>query len=596
MSHRPTAQVMTAGLLLMVGGLRPATASTAPEKGTPVPAHARVSIELDQKEYFLGENVLLHFCIENTGKEPFEIDLGGDYRGASRHLRFDVEVIDEAGKLCDDPDPSGFCLGGLGGSVTVEPGKTHYESIPLLRYRRIENPGVYKIQASHDLGWTETPDRKRPVAETTVTFKRPTEGEARKLVDAMFSPARRYSSPGGKSSPYPDFSVLRDPVYLPILLERAKEKPEQALEGTGSIAAPEATEALIRLARDEDGEFALSAAQTLDSRLPDPQLNGELPGRNPFLNDRLEARRWLVKQSWRPRLADDVAELARKFLARKDQEGVEVGGFMLQCVGRSEDLPHLTRALDQEIAAAAKLPPEEGVYPRPRGACRELLRAAQAIGARGIKEPLETDTAGQAVVFLCAIGASDKFRPEGWETRYARLMQHETAYVREVALDNLPAPAPDSMFKLLPGLITDKDVDVQIAACHVAEKTKRRELKEPVLKALAAAREEWLFNAASNAAHALDADWEQIEILVSRLDEEGMTKLCLSYLVSAVVEDAGSRSGPSDKWTAEDSKACKARWAKFLQEHGKELKTGRRFKRDDPAITPDLLPTMKLGL
>src|SRR5262249_6009971 len=157
--------------------------------------------------------------------------------------------------------------------------------------------------------------------------------------------------------------------------------------------------------------------------------------------------------------AGDVAELARKFLERADREGVECGGFMLQCVGRSEDLPYLIRALDREIAAVAKRPFEEHEYPRPRGACRELLRAAQSIASRGLKEPPETDTAGQAVVFLCAVGASDTFRPEGWETRYARLMRHETAYVREVALANLPLPAPGPLLKLVPELITDKDVD-----------------------------------------------------------------------------------------------------------------------------------------
>jgi hypothetical protein len=44
------------------------------------------------------------------------------------------------------------------------------------------------------------------------------------------------------------------------------------------------------------------------------------------------------------------------------------------------------------------------------------------------------------------------------------------------------------------------------------------------------------------------------------------------------------------------AKACKGRWVKFLQEHGQQLKAGRRFLRDDPAITPDLFPTMKLGI
>jgi hypothetical protein len=67
-------------------------------------------------------------------------------------------------------------------------------------------------------------------------------------------------------------------------------------------------------------------------------------------------------------------------------------------------------------------------------------------------------------------------------------------------------------------------------------------------------------------------------------------------LVDTVIEYDGGRSLASDKWTAEDAKACKARWVRFLQEHGKELKAGERFERDDPAITPDLYPTMELGL
>jgi hypothetical protein len=56
----------------------------------PVPIGAKVTLELDRPEYFLGENVLVHFILKNTSDEPFEADLGGDYRGATRHLRFQV--------------------------------------------------------------------------------------------------------------------------------------------------------------------------------------------------------------------------------------------------------------------------------------------------------------------------------------------------------------------------------------------------------------------------------------------------------------------------------------------------------------------------
>ncbi len=130
MSHPAISMMVSASLLLLVGGFQSPVGTTAKGKDMPVPAGARVSIELDKNEYFLGENVLLHFCIENSGKEPFQIDLGGDYRGASRHLRFNVKALDAAGKLCDDPDPSGFCMGGLSHSPTVEPGQKRYRVDP----------------------------------------------------------------------------------------------------------------------------------------------------------------------------------------------------------------------------------------------------------------------------------------------------------------------------------------------------------------------------------------------------------------------------------------------------------------------------------
>src|SRR6266404_2023662 len=55
-----------------------------------VPASAKITLELDKPEYFLGENILLHFVVENVGEEPFSINLGGDYRGSHRSLRFRI--------------------------------------------------------------------------------------------------------------------------------------------------------------------------------------------------------------------------------------------------------------------------------------------------------------------------------------------------------------------------------------------------------------------------------------------------------------------------------------------------------------------------
>jgi len=53
----------------------------------PVPEGAKVTLEFDRQEYFIGENVLIHFIVKNVGKRPFVVDQGGDY-SEHRQVRF----------------------------------------------------------------------------------------------------------------------------------------------------------------------------------------------------------------------------------------------------------------------------------------------------------------------------------------------------------------------------------------------------------------------------------------------------------------------------------------------------------------------------
>src|SRR4051794_34729244 len=77
--------------------------SWSENNSTPRPAGAEIALETDRTEYWIGENVLVHFVVKNTGAEPFAISTGGDYRGAPRHLRFQVTAVDEQGREAEDP-------------------------------------------------------------------------------------------------------------------------------------------------------------------------------------------------------------------------------------------------------------------------------------------------------------------------------------------------------------------------------------------------------------------------------------------------------------------------------------------------------------
>ena len=150
----------------------------------PVPEGAAVALVFDRQEYFLGENILVHFVIENTGGVPFSSHWGGDSRGSSRPLRFKVTATDETGRVAEDPDPFPMCFGGFGGQHTLKPGEKFITTLALMRYCQIDKPGVYTIRATHDFGWKEG-ERKRPVGEAKITLRMPDATQAEGVVAQM---------------------------------------------------------------------------------------------------------------------------------------------------------------------------------------------------------------------------------------------------------------------------------------------------------------------------------------------------------------------------------------------------------------------------
>ncbi len=218
----------------------------------------KLTAEFDHDRYFLGENVLVHFTLENRGTSPLELDSGGDYRGAPRSLRFKVIAIGPDGSICPDPFPDARSEGGLGGSGLLKQGQKFYSSLPLMRYCQINAPGKYRISVSHDFGWNIPTDRL-PVATAEVTFVMPTKAEARKVVENMSKlQLHPITISGSRSGDYQDFSALQSPIYLPFLEALAEKeataRPDEeeedttskqaeysALTGIASIAAPEAT-------------------------------------------------------------------------------------------------------------------------------------------------------------------------------------------------------------------------------------------------------------------------------------------------------------------------------------------------------------------
>ncbi|NVM57720.1 MAG: HEAT repeat domain-containing protein, partial [Desulfobacterales bacterium] len=244
---------------------------------------ARVELVLDKQEYFLGENILLHYGVTNQGMEPFRVNAGGDYRGAPRHLRFKVVATDAEGKLVEDPYPSIMCMGGLSSGKTLQPGETWWQSLPLMRYCDFHRPGVYKLKVYHDLGWEgfdywnnieanvlPQDPHIAPVAETMIKLVMPSKKQAQQVVKHMLTlPRNRDASVGERHREYEDFVAARYPVYLPIVSKLAKRGYEYGLDSIGAMATPEATWMLIQLLSSKHDNISSKAMKLLLKRLPE---------------------------------------------------------------------------------------------------------------------------------------------------------------------------------------------------------------------------------------------------------------------------------------------------------------------------------------
>lgn len=561
----------------------PVKGSEVAEPDATVPEGARVRLEVDRAEVFLGENVLVHFILENAGARPFTMSFGGDYRGSSRALRFTVTAVDAAGQAAEDPDPSPVNFGGFGGTRTLKPGERFIASLPLMRYRQIERPGRYTIRASHDFGWKEGP-RPRPVGELALTFRQPSAADAERVIARMEKlPTDCSVRVGEKAGDYADFGCLLQPVYLGPLVRRIKAGAASALDGLERIPTPEATAALIELAGSSDAQTARAAARSLVRRLPlepPPGAGGAQFG--DAVRQRLAAR------SFTPAQVPAVRLLAGRLLAGKARPELALGAAMLQSVGVKADAPLVLAALERalEPMVEARHDPKDNILDLPEP-LPELLRAMQALRKRGFTLGQDLSGEGQILLYFTWLEGDAAPRPQ----RYAQILDAfgpNTRFpTREAALRSIPVPVPPYARELILRGLSDPDLGVSRAACALARKSGDRQLVKPLLELIATEHHEWLLREASDAASELGAGLSLLDIWVERLGEEALYSLALDSLQTVISDLPGTSSGRTDLKRSERL-ALRAAWKAFLSQHAAELRRGRRFKLGDPALSPTL--------
>lgn len=569
-----------------------------------VPAEVMIRLFCDKPRYYLGENVLLHYEVKNTGQKPIHVETGGDYRGSPRHLRFRVIATDEDGQAMADPTPDPECFGGLGGATTIKPGESFFDCVPVMRYCVFDNPGKYTVRVSHDLGWSEGRERDKIAegdvrwASTQIELVMPDADQAAQVVATMQRQTNSGGTIGKKREPFADFACLRYPVYLPMVWQLAVTGDVRAFESLAATPTPEATRAIVDSLSHDKPEVVDAAVNALRGRLPHPSLTDDKV-RCVWRSDAQRKRqRAVVEQTWRGEFAAPVMAYARKTLALSPSTGMrdqrmESAAFLIESIAPPAELPTITRALDRMLerskAVAVESPLIYGIIPH-------LQFAARTILLRGGKAAENPASPGEIAIYLEAVKQA-KTQPAALDAYQQKWIVHAIPYVQRLTIESLPTPCPTWAIERLRERVDSPDIAIQYAAVNAIAKTKDASFGPALLQLVRQAEDQWVTQAAGNTAGIVGVPRDQVLLAwaerLERPDRSGHNDFyeAMGELISVIKHQGyGTRNSDGGPLSATERTALKARWVAFVEKNRDAIRNGRQFNHTDSELSTDLIP------
>jgi len=392
----------------------------------------------DKKSYVIGEAIKVHFVLKNNGTDELHFEEGGDYRGASRHLRWWFTAESADGHKAVDPKPDQTCFGGMGMSdPRLKPGETYEKDLPLLAYLKFPAPGTYTVKGYQSLGLDVPPEQPAKVpwqggygGSFDIALPLPTRDEARGLLRSLL-----------ELEPYERgrrFANLHHPCYLEPLGELLNEKldagsSEALVTGIGSIVTVESTRRLIALAQDPRKEVRTAALRAVSWRLPDPRDTGKARPDGPFRFYSTKARRRDVKAAWDEALRPALRAALEKGLKSEALDEVSACAYCFGALGDTDAVPLLAEAADR-VAPTPALPKE-------RQQCAAQIASAACVlaqlGARPCKATKES-TPGRLAVWANMIRTKKEYRTGNWEELILHMLKLDSRVARMAAIRWLP--------------------------------------------------------------------------------------------------------------------------------------------------------------
>lgn len=570
------------------------TQSAARAPQLPPAGAAKISLVADKPEFFLGENILLHYRIENAGKEHLDFSVGGDYRGGTRANRFKVTVVDAAGREMPDPVPKQWEMGGLSPMGGLKPGAEWFENVWLLRYRALDQPGDYTVTVFHDLGWGERQAADPRAVTLKLRLKLPTEAEARQVIaDMQQAKSNHGSTWGKKGQPAAYFSLLKFPVYRPLLAERGDR---DAIAGLAEEPTLAATRILLRLVEAADVNVSCAAAIALSRRIPGAGDTNAT--RRVLLPHHLGGGRGPVTNAWAAALSSEARRVGLELVARAGDEALVCGAAMLAGVAMQEDLPALLNALESAAQRAHGTgPTAKDHHEGPRWACRDTTTLLGEWARRGVAMPVKPGRAAEFLAFLGAFGAAGDFRPAGWEQTFAAALEHTQGTVREAAVARLPQPLPVPLARLVIKRMTDTEPAVQSIACEKVNHLKLPGAGAQALQAVATSDAHWTFWMATEVSVREGRRVECAELLARRFaelsdDPQYRSMDFMRHLVDITIGGHMSGNWHFLREAGGKAKAEQLRdeWLKVIRHHAEELRAGKQLVMGQGVVTTNLIP------
>lgn len=322
----------------------------------PTPGTVEVSLAAERRDFLLGEDVRVQYRVRHASGAPIWIPSRCG-RGM-RPFEYMVSARDPDGRIVADINPEWGEPRDCSGLSSKEdhdvaPGGVWSDDVPILRYLAIERPGVYQVQICRDFGWDDAGYDDAATAEIELEFHAPTEEQAKAVVASMEILPRREPGIAYKdhSKHAQDFTATRFPIYLPILVERARAGVVGAIDGLATMEAREATAALFELSEHRNPEVAVYALRALLERVPGAVAC------NRTAIDASEARASneracrIVSTTWIPELGARLRTRALALLDSNDRGDRRLGATLLGLTGTRDDIPALTRLREQVRAA-----------------------------------------------------------------------------------------------------------------------------------------------------------------------------------------------------------------------------------------------------